>query len=114
MRPLLSAAGLWLRDLVASPAPSDLPKRHEHRDIAAVAYITLAEQPDQVAFLEQNSDQDIAGRHDREQQMADRHHRRAPEGDHETEIDWMTHQLVEPWGAQLRCCAIPRRREYLT
>src|SRR5581483_9266882 len=53
-------------------------QRDQHRDLQAVAAILLAEQGDEVALLELDADQDVAGGRDRKQKMARRHGWRRP------------------------------------
>src|SRR6266545_1782947 len=71
------------------------PERNQHRDPLAVAPVFVPEQRHQIAFLEEDADENVGRRHRREQQMPGRHHRRRPERDHEAEIDRMAHHLVE-------------------
>ena len=68
-------------------------QRDQHRHLLAIATVLIAEQVDQIALLEPDADQDIAGGRDREQQMAGRHGRRRPEGEQEAEIERMADRL---------------------
>src|SRR6516165_6472849 len=84
----------------ASPSGQLAPERNEHPDLSAVALVLLAEQLDEVSLLQEDADEDVGGRHGREQQMSDRHDGGCPECDDETEIDRMPHQLVEHRGLE--------------
>src|SRR5262245_64890164 len=70
-------------------------QRDQHGDVLAVAAILVAEQADEVALLELDGDQDVAGGGQREQQMPRRHAGRRPEGQQQAEIDRMTDVAVE-------------------
>src|SRR5512144_99891 len=71
--------------------------RQQHPDLVAIATISLAELRDEIAFLEPDADQDVAGGRGRKQQMPERHHRRRPEAEQEPEIDRMAHVAIEEW-----------------
>jgi len=55
-------------------------KRDEHGRVLAVAAILVAELLDQIVLFELDADQDVAGDHRREQQMANAHRRLKVEG----------------------------------
>src|SRR5215813_2921848 len=85
------------RSATIGPCPSGqlAPERNEHPDLGAVALVLLAEQAEEVALLQKDPDEDVRGRHGREQEMPDRHDGSRPERDDEAEIDRMPHHLVE-------------------
>ena len=80
-----------------------------------VAAILVAEHSDQVALLELDADQDVAGGRHREQQVASRHRRRRPEGEQEAQIDRMAHHPVKQRRVEFRRRQIPaeQAREHL-
>lgn len=61
----------------------------------AVLFIGRAVNARNVALFKPDGDEDVSGGGDGENQMADRHVRRRPEGDDETEHDRVAHKLVE-------------------
>ena len=77
-------------------------QRDQHRHLLAIATVLIAEQVDQIALLEPDADQDIAGGPHGEQQMAQGHRRRRPEGEQEAEIDRMADPLVEEGRPEFR------------
>src|ERR1700722_10444089 len=77
-------------------------KRDQHGRALAVAAILVAELPDQVALFQLDADQDVAGDHHREQQMANAHRRRGPDGQQDAEIDRVTDMPVEQRRAEFR------------
>src|SRR5262245_40338571 len=97
------------------PCPSGqfAPERNEHPDLSAVALVLLAEQPDEVALLQEDADEEVRGRHRREQEMPDRHDRRCPERNDEAEIDRMPHDL-ESTGVLKRAAGIVRPARLIT
>src|SRR5581483_10703525 len=83
----------------------------QHRHLLAIAAVLIAEQLDQVALLQMDADQNVAGGGEGEQQVADRHGGRRPEGDEEAQIDRMADLPVEQQGPEhgrrQRCTAQP-------
>src|SRR6185295_7960698 len=71
-------------------------KRKNHRHLAPVLLEAAAVRGGEVALLEEDADEDVAGRGDGEQQVPHRHARRRPEGDQEAEHDRVADELVEP------------------
>ena len=56
----------------------------------------------EVAFLQQDADEDVAGGRGREQQMADRHRRRGPKREQKAEIDRVANESIEQGVAETR------------
>ena len=71
------------------------PQRYEHGDALAIAPVLVAEECDQVAFLQGNADEYVGRRDGGEEQVAGGHHGRRPECDDEAEIDRMPNELVQ-------------------
>src|SRR5436305_1410609 len=69
--------------------------RQQHNDLAAIAPVLIAELRDHVPLLEPDADEDVAGRPDREQQMAGRHHGRRPEAEQESKVQRMADVAIE-------------------
>src|SRR5215218_7920452 len=65
------------------------------RALSAVPAVPVAEQRNQVRFLQTDADEDVSRRCDREEQVSDRHMRSGPEGQQEPGIDRVPHMLVE-------------------
>src|SRR5947209_7348144 len=72
-----------------------LRQRQEHRDLLTVLLVRLAVYVRHVALFELKRDEDVCGRGDGEDEVADRHARRGPERDDEAEHDGMADDLVE-------------------
>src|SRR5437588_9716554 len=72
-----------------------LRQRQEHRDLMTVLLVRLAVYVRHVALFELKRDEDVCGRGDGEDEVADRHARRGPERDDEPEHDGMADDLVE-------------------
>src|SRR6266700_8233282 len=70
-------------------------QREQHGYAPSIAAILVAEQCDEIALLELDADQDVAGRRHREQQVTRRHQWGRPEGEQETQIDRMPHQPIK-------------------
>src|ERR1043165_1795868 len=89
--------------------------RNQHADLLAVDAVAVAELRDQVALLEPDADQDVPRGADREQQVSRAHVRRAPDAEHETEVDRMPHVAVQARRAELlrRDLASQQPREHL-
>src|SRR6476619_47900 len=87
----------------------------KHADLLAVAAVALAELRHQVALLEPDADQDVAGPADREQQVAGGHDRRRPHAEDEAEVDGVAHVAVEERRPEfrLRDLAACKAREHL-
>src|SRR6266700_7121207 len=68
---------------------------YQHRDASTILFVACAEMRDQISFLELDADEDISRGHDREQQMPGSHVRRRPEGEQETQHEWVTHEPVQ-------------------
>ena len=81
---------------------SRLAPGQQHRDTVFVAAIVVAEEIDQIAFFQEDSDEDVGRGHRREQQMPGRHDSSGPECDDETKVDRVTHELVVKRGAETR------------
>src|SRR5215216_6559069 len=84
----------WLRLTHIIRARFALRQRDQHRYLLAVAAVLVAEQRNEIALLQPDADQDVAGGRDGEQQMSGRHHGRRPEGNQESEVDWMPDGLI--------------------
>ena len=67
----------------------------QHAHLLAIAAILLAEELDQIALFKLNSDQDVAGGRDGEQEVASRHRRRRPEGKQEAQVNGMTDMAIK-------------------
>ena len=76
------------------------PRRQQHGNAAAILAIGVAERGDQVALLKCCADQNVPCHANRKQEMAERHHGRAPHRQQEPEIDRMAHQIIEQRGLE--------------
>lgn len=74
----------------------------KHPRLRAILPVLVAELVDEIALFEENSDQGVTGREDREQQVAGSHMRRRPEGNEKAEEERMTDYLVEPGRLKFR------------
>src|SRR5438045_3463106 len=83
-----------LGDLRIVSLPLSQAQREQHRHLLAIFAIVVAVEPDQVAFFELDGDQNVSRRHDREEEMTSCHLWRGPEGDDESEIEWVAHHLI--------------------
>src|SRR5215469_18899099 len=92
-------AGLKMQGGTGRPAAD---RRDELRHLLAVSLVLLAVQHDEVALLPTDSQQHVAGRQRREQQVRASHYGRCPEGDLPTDIQRMPHVLVEQGRAELQ------------
>src|SRR5580704_13638870 len=70
------------------------PERNQHPHLLAVTTILLAELSHQVALLEPDPEEDVAGRRDRERQVSGRHLGRRPERDDEAEVERVAHVAI--------------------
>src|SRR6185437_9409958 len=78
-----------------SALPFEYTAGNQHGYLRAIGLILLGVRPRQIAFLQRDAHQDVASRRGGEDQMAERHARRRPEGDQEPQHDRMTHDPVE-------------------
>src|SRR5215472_6361064 len=76
------------------------PSGNEHSDLASITQVAVAELRDEVALLKPDTDEDVAGAADREEQMACCHDRRRPETEQKPEIDRVPHEAVEEWRSE--------------
>src|SRR5262245_9582041 len=92
-----SSPGAWSTLLCGSwvgPWSDGLGHRDQCADLAAVRQVILAVLLDEIALLEPDAHEDVAGGHDREEEVADGHVGRGPEGDEEAEHEGVADQLV--------------------
>src|SRR6202162_4164159 len=84
------------------PDQSAAWQRNEYGDLPAVAAVLVAEHRDEIALLELDGDQDVAGGRHRKQQVAGGHRWGAPEREQETQIDRVPDVPVEKRRVELR------------
>src|SRR5579883_2495510 len=86
----------WLIGRRGSRAPA-AKAGQQHRDALAILLVAGTELRDEIAFLERDADEDVESGHGREQQMAEGHVWRCPEGEQEAQHDRVPHEPVEQW-----------------
>jgi len=77
-------------------------KRNEHGCVLAVAAILVAELLDQIVLFQLDADQNVAGDHDRKEQMTNGHRRRGPDREQDAEIDRVADTPVEQGRTEFR------------
>src|SRR5216683_1106427 len=69
--------------------------RYQHRYSPTIFAVSVSVEIYQVSFFELDGDNDVSSCHDREEQMAESHARRAPESDDEPKIERVPNHFVQ-------------------
>src|SRR3954462_2907019 len=74
----------------------DVPRqsRHDHRDLPSIVYV-LRRRRYEIAFFELDSNKDVDGCRQREDQMSHGHDRRTPEHGDPANVEWMTDYTIK-------------------
>src|SRR4051794_37819803 len=93
-----------------STASARPESREQLRYALLIGAVLLAEEGDEVAFLEHEGSHHVGGEQRGEREAVNRHHRRGPEGDQEAELHRVTHEAVDVRRLEARLGdAAPRR-----
>ena len=71
-----------------------MSERYEHRHAQTVHAVIVAQQLSQIALFELDGHEDVAGCHEREQEVRSRHGRCAPEREQKAKVQRMADQPV--------------------
>jgi len=87
--------GVTLRQESGGEATACAEAGNEHRNALLIFDVVVAVEGAEIAFLELDGDQDVGGRHHREDEMSDRHVWCAPEGEKPADVERVSHEAVK-------------------
>src|SRR5580704_11023016 len=89
----LSGLSVSASKIIAFSSPGQVTPGQQHRHALLVAAVFVSEGLDQIAFFQENSDEDVGRGHRGEQQMPSAHGGSRPKRDDKAQIDRVSHEF---------------------